>query len=384
VAKRRRRWPWVTALSILLILVLLAGAFLWYVSGLVGDGARVARPGEPFPMSILSNNGETLTYSGPDGGWVDQGLIGIATVEGGYVQTDKPSTVGTGDTATTTRTITKQVLPPAPAPGQASTLDGWYFPRNPLVGLGLEYEDVTYDSPAGPTPAWVIPGTSSTWVIFTHGRGATPLEGLRIANTTSALGYPTMLIKYRDDAKAPVEDGLGNFGATEWPDLQAAVQYALDHGAQKVVLAGASMGGSMTLAFLQNSSLADRVSGAFLDSPLASFDQVVRKGASDLGLPDFATSAAMTVASWRYGFDFAATNYTADAAAFTTPMMIVQGTADETVPPAVAQDFAAAASPGVVQLEMFDGAGHVMSWNVDRPRYEKLLTDFLAKVAPSP
>jgi hypothetical protein len=33
---------------------------------------------------------------------------------------------------------------------------------------------------------------------------------------------------------------------------------------------------------------------------------------------------------------------------------------------------------------MFDGAGHVMSWNVDRPRYEKLLTDFLAKVAPSP
>jgi len=32
---------------------------------------------------------------------------------------------------------------------------------------------------------------------------------------------------------------------------------------------------------------------------------------------------------------------------------------------------------------MFEGAGHVMSWNVDRPRYQALLTSFLAKVAPT-
>jgi hypothetical protein len=30
---------------------------------------------------------------------------------------------------------------------------------------------------------------------------------------------------------------------------------------------------------------------------------------------------------------------------------------------------------------MFEGAGHVMSWNVDRARYDALLTEFLGKVA---
>ena len=144
------------------------------------------------------------------------------------------------------------------------------------------------------------------------------------------------------------------------------------------------MGGSITLAFLQNSPLADRVTGAFLDSPLTDFGQVVELSAQDMGLPAFVTSAAMRVASWRYGFDWAATDYTTSAATFTTPMLIVQGTGDVTVPPQVAGDFAAAADPATVTLEVFEGAGHVMSWNVDRPRYQALLTDFLATVAPTP
>jgi alpha-beta hydrolase superfamily lysophospholipase len=380
--KRRRRWPWVVLIALLLGVLVVAAAALWYVSGLIGAGAKVDRGGEPFPLTVLSADGGNLSYSGPTGGWDDQGLIGVATIEGGYVQTEDPTTTGSGDTATTARVITKQVLPPPPAPGQAATLDGWYFPRNPLVGLGVKYEDVVYPSPAGPTPAWFIPGTSSTWVIFTHGRGATPLEGLRIANTVTELGYPMLLIKYRDDADAPVEDGQGNFGENEWPDLQAAVQYALDNGAQKIVLSGASMGGAITLSFLHNSPLANKVVGAFLDSPASDFSRIVRQGAADMGLPDAVTSAAMTVAAWRYGIDWAATDYTSVASQFTTPMLIVQGTADKSVPAVVNEEFVAAANPDQVTLELFEGAGHVMSWNVDRPRYETLLTDFLTSVAP--
>ncbi len=34
-------------------------------------------------------------------------------------------------------------------------------------------------------------------------------------------------------------------------------------------------------------------------------------------------------------------------------------------------------------LELFEGAGHMESWNVDRARYEALLTGFLAQVAPA-
>ena len=380
--RRRRRWPWVLLAAVLVSIIVLASFGLWYISGLVGDAARVARPDAAFPMSVTAVDGTRIAYQGGDGGWDDQGLIGIATAEGGYVQTTDPDTSERGGAVSGTRTVTADVLGAPPIAGDAAALDGWYFPRNPKLGLGLDYADVTYDAPLGPTPAWLIPGTSTTWVIFTHGRGATPLEGLRIASTVAPLGYPMLLIRYRNDALAPAGNGYGQFGVGEWQDLEAAVQYALDNGAEHVVLAGASMGGSISLAFLQNSPLAERVVGAFLDAPLSSFPQVVQSGAQDMGLPAFAAELGLAVASWRYGFDGAATDYTADAAAFTTPMLIVQGTADATVPQAVNIDFAAAANPTTVSLELFEGAGHVMSWNVDRPRYEGLLRAFLGRVAP--
>lgn len=377
-SRGRRRWPWVVLAGVLALLVLVSAAGLWYVSGLIGDGARVPQPDAGFAMTVTSVDGGAVGYDGVAPGWVDQGLMGIATAEGGYLQTADPNVSGTRGT----RTVTDEVLPPAPVVGDAAALDGWYFPRNPRIGLGLDYRDVEYDSPLGPTPAWLVPGTSKTWVIFTHGRGASPLEGLRIARTVAEQGYPMLLIRYRNDAFAPAGTGYAQFGADEWQDLEAAVQYAVDNGADRVVLAGASMGGSITLAFLQNSPLADRVAGAFLDSPLTDFGEVVREGAADMGLPGFVADLGMRVAAWRYGFDWAATDYASDAARFTTPMLVVQGTADATVPPQVTEAFAAAADPDVVRLELVDGAGHVQSWNVDRPRYEALLSGFLARVAP--
>jgi alpha-beta hydrolase superfamily lysophospholipase len=380
-AARRRRWPWVTLVCILLALLLVAGAGLWYVSGLIGAATAVPQDSDPFPLTVLSVGDTSISYSGTPGGWDDQGLMGIGTAEGGYVQTQSPQEVGAGDTMTTTRQVSAQVLLPPPAAGQAAALDGWFFPSNPQVGLGVEYQDVVYPSPSGPTPAWYIPGTSSTWVIFTHGRGATPREGLRIASTVTKLGYPMLLIKYRDDERAPQEDDRGNFGATEWPDLEAAVKYALDHGASKVVLSGASMGAAITLAFLQNSALAPKVVGVFLDSPATNFGAMVESGAADMGLPGFVTAAAKQVAAWRFGIDWQATDHTRTAGALAAPTLIVQGTEDTRVPAKVTEAFAKAA-PTRVQLELFEGAGHVMSWNVDRSRYESLLSGFLTKVAP--
>jgi hypothetical protein len=37
--------------------------------------------------------------------------------------------------------------------------------------------------------------------------------------------------------------------------------------------------------------------------------------------------------------------------------------------------------PSLVTFEMFPGAGHLESWNVDRPRYTTLVESFLAPLA---
>jgi uncharacterized protein len=380
--KRRRRWPWVTLACVVVVLLVAFAGVVWYASGLIGGRISSDQPSDPFPLTITSADAGSLSYTAPTGDRNDKGLYGLATVEGGYVQTKDPTTSGSGASEVWSRDITAQVLPPAPAAGQAAELDGWYFPENPKVGLGVDYQDVTYDSPLGPTPAWFIPGTSDTWVIYTHGGAVTPREGLRMAQTVTTLGYPMLLIKYRDDAGAPAEDGRINFGATEWQDLEAAVQYALDNGAKNVVLAGSSLGGAISLAFLQNSPLAANVVGAFLDSPMTNFGRAVSKGGEDMGLPGFVVAAAKQVASWRYGIDWSAVDYAADASSFTIPMVVVQGTADPTVPAEVNEDFVAAANPDLVTLELVDDAGHTSSWNMDRARYEQILMAFLTKVAP--
>ena len=56
--------------------------------------------------------------------------------------------------------------------------------------------------------------------------------------------------------EAASADGYHRYGQTEWEDLAAAIQYALDHGAEDVVLVGYSMGGAIVVSLLYRSPLA--------------------------------------------------------------------------------------------------------------------------------
>ncbi|MDQ1249844.1 MAG: uncharacterized protein QG597_4221, partial [Actinomycetota bacterium] len=133
--------------------------------------------------------------------------------------------------------------------------------------------------------------------------------------------------------------------------------------------------------------LADRVPGVFLDGPASNFSKIVDDAAADMGAPAPITAMAKLVSQPRFGINWKATDYTAEAAQFTTPMTIVQGTADTTVPPEINQEFAAAvnaASPGLIDLQMFEGSPHTTEWNQDRTRFNQILTGALAKAAQAP
>ena len=58
------------------------------------------------------------------------------------------------------------------------------------------------------------------------------------------------------------------------------------------------------------------------------------------------------------------------------PVLLFHRTLDERVPIETSEGLAAEKGD-LVQFESFDGAGHVLSWNVDRRRYGSLLTAFL-------
>lgn len=383
---QRRRWPWILLAVVAALLVVGSIGASVYYSQLLGDEIVVNKGRErTYNLEVTGVNGQTVTYrdTGADtSSWDDVDYMAMTSADGSWSETDSPTV---GDQAT--RQIVNNPAPPALTPGQQVRFDGYYFYSDPQAGLGMDFSDVTYDSPLGPMDAWVVPGQAesgndSTWVIYTHGLGATRAEGLRQLSIIQPLGYTTMLITYRNDEGQPQTDGKVNFGSDEWEDLEAAVQYARDNGAEKIFLSGTSHGGAVSLGFMVNSALADTVTGIFMDSPATDFPMIVELTADGMGVPGYITDIAMALSTARYGIDWAGIDYAERAAELGVPMTIVQGTGDATVPAEVNIDFAQkvnAETAGLVDLRLFDGVAHTTIWNAEREAYTNILTGALAR-----
>jgi pimeloyl-ACP methyl ester carboxylesterase len=184
------------------------------------------------------------------------------------------------------------------------------------------------------------------------------------------MGWTVLAITYRGDVGAPANHPPGyRLGETEWRDLEAAVRYALEHGAQRVEIIGLSMGGAITLEFLRHSPLAPRVMGVVFEAPVLEWRPVFDLAARHRGVPAAVTSLGMSVAAWRAGLDWSELDQLAHANDLHTPILILHGDADPTVPLATS-DSLAARRPDLVTLVKVISAGHSRCRNVDPLGYD--------------
>ncbi len=204
----------------------------------------------------------------------------------------------------------------------------------------------------------------------------------------TASGITSLLIEYRNDpGNAATDDRLARFGATEWEDLDAAVAFAADRGAVRVILVGYSMGGAIVMSFLDRSDRAALVAGVVLDSPALELGAMVDARARETNLPllpirvpTTLTSVSKWIAGLRYGVNWGEVDYLdrrLDDLA--VPVLVLHGTADGTVPIALSREMADR-RPDVVRLVEFPGADHVRGWNVDRDRYQAEVAAFLEQI----
>jgi uncharacterized protein len=392
--RRPRRWPrrllWsVLALVVALALVFFAGGG-WYFAGQIRSGALAVEPGTATPayntarVVGISPGQIRLRAIGDQPALAKPALYGIAW-RGGIGHLGASATVSGG---VVTRPLTVVSGSP-PRPGQLAGLDKSYFLGDPRTALGIPLRNVVVHGPLGQLPAWYFPGRGTTFVIAVHGQNSTRTALLRVVSIVHQQGFPALDVTYRDDrgvARDP--SGLLRYGETEWPDLQAAVRWALTHGAQRVVLVGPSMGGAIAAAFLEHSPLAPKVVRVVFDAPMLDLQATVSYGASQRRLPVIGGSipaplvwTAETIATMRYGVDWSATDYLSNTSWLTVPALVFHGTADLTVPISTSIRLKQL-KPSLVTLVRFPGAGHTESWNVDRARYTSALDSFLAPVAP--
>lgn len=390
---RRRSRPWrllrgaVVGLLVLAVVVFAGGS--WFYAGEIRAGALASNPPAPLALQtqVLAVGDRSITLARDRASpreLTAPGTFGLRWDDGygriGAILAAAPGRV---------ERVFTNIQGTAPRAGERSAVDGYAWPADPSVAAGRPAREISYPSPLGPAPAWLVGGRRDTWVILVHGYNAARSETLRALATVARQGYPALAIGYRNDPGAPDSaDGLRRWGATEWRDLEAATRYALDQGAGGVVLAGFSMGGAVVTSFLLSSPLAPRVRGVVLDSPALDLGEVIDHGATDRELPVLGTPvppaltvAAKGIAGLRYDLDWGQLDYVDRAGGLAAPMLVFHQTGDPTVPVAISEELAVA-RPDLVTLERFAGDGHVQSWNTDRARYERALRAFLNRVAP--
>ncbi len=311
--------------------------------------------------------------------WSQDGLWGIRW-PGGYAQVGRVLHLGNRKVTRSLRLLSGQL-----APGTRVALTSFAFPDDPEEAFGLPVQRLRYDSPLGRFPAWLTPGSRSTWVIFVHGkRGAPPSSALRsypLLKLASDLGFPGLVISYRNDLEAePAEDGLHWCGLTEWEDLEGAVRHALEAGAEGVVLAGYSMGGALVMSFLRQSDLARSVRGVILESPVLDLEATLDFAARNRGYPSVLFHAAKTLAQLRFGVPWKDLNYIGSTEYLQAPTLIFHGGGDSLVPLRTSQ-LLMSSCPDLVQCMTVPGATHGRAWNLDPDRYEQVSREFLKTVS---
>ena len=369
----------VSAVALLAFGGLAAGG--WYFSDRLKGGAlEPDRDPDELDLQVVSLGEGRVTLratekAGDDGAWREDGLFGLEW-EGGYGRVG--SILGIDDEQVVREFF---AVGGAPEVGDLARMDSFAFPRDPQEAHGIGFREVSFTSELGDLPAWFVDGPGETWALFVHGRGASRREALRMLPTVADLGLPSLVITYRNDVEAPASpDGFYRFGETEWLDLEAAANYALQHGAERLVLVGYSMGGAIVVSFLYQSPLAERVVGAILDAPLLDFGAAVDWGVRDSAVPGIVITTGKVIAESRFDFDFDDLSYLKRADELAVPILLLHGDDDDAVPVATS-DALAEARPDIVTYVRLAGVGHVRGWNADPAAYEASVRDFLERVA---
>lgn len=303
-----------------------------------------------------------------------------------------------------------------------AAVNGFYWAGSPRTAHGLETEEVEVSSPVGPMPAWLVradhtkepgqgpghgpdqgrdqePGAGSaqeapggqgdTWAILIHGHGSMRGEALRVIPLLHHLGVTSLTITYRNDTGAPASaDRMYHLGADEWEDTEAAIDFALAHGARRIVLFGWSMGGGIALRTSVRTAHRDRVVGLVLDSPAVDWQDILIYHATALKAPKPMRNLGIWMMTSTVGRRLVRLHEPLALHEMTPqyyaehlihPTLLFHALDDATVPPGPSRHLAAL-RPDLVEFAPFEGASHTREWNRDPVRYERLLADYLGRL----
>ena len=393
--------------SLIFILLLVLGRAGWYFSGVIYNGGLnpeftdSSSIGTAEDRVIVTNiTANSIQLNVEEELWgplLERGIYGIIGQNGDALVGNILSTSGTvverellelngtiveGDRIRGTSLVIREknndykILGTSGWSGQAE--EGVYTPKSVS---NLDYETIFYKSDLGEFPAYLTKEGDTGIVIFVHGyRGDYSREvfaKMRAGDLVN-MGYRSMIISYRNDRGLPKDpSGIYQYGATEWRDLDAAINKALEFS-DNIVLWGTSGGGGPVSSWLVNTDDKNKIKGIIYEAPVINFwESVEVNGAARFPwLPSQLFSYFKIFTEVRYGVDFSEMDFTDAVINSTIPTLLFHGDDDEWVPVSMSDLIASERKENFTYIR-YENVGHVTSWNADPDNYVYQLELFL-------
>lgn len=191
-------------------------------------------------------------------------------------------------------------------------------------------------------------------------------------------GINTLLVDERAHGRSGGH--VTTFGIRERRDCLAWIRYAEQRFGKDtpIVLAGVPMGAAVVL-MAADLNLPESVKGIIADSPYTSPKDIICKVARDLKFPVRFVWSVLWQGARLYGrFDPNKSSALEAVTRTELPILLIHGDEDRFVPVEMSSQIASAGNN--VQLEIFHGGAHGISYLADTERYWNLVLDFMKKV----
>lgn len=219
-----------------------------------------------------------------------------------------------------------------------------YFPTTDIyitpAAAHLDYRDVSFSASDGTRlHGWFLKGEPDRpLVLFCHGNAGNIADRLEMLRFLHELGVSVFIFDYRGyglSAGTPSEEGT-------YADGRGALAWLAQQGwpPERIIYLGRSLGAGVALQL----ALEQPPAGLVLETPFTSVAAMGR----------YHYPVLFRVAGWLLDARY---DNLAKIDKLQAPLLIVQGTADDIVPPQMAQKLAQQA-PEPTQLTLIQGAGH--------------------------
>jgi len=218
---------------------------------------------------------------------------------------------------------------------------------------------------------------SDTVAILCHGYRGTPYRDFS-GGAMEALNFGYNVILIDERAHCDSKGHSITFGVREQKDVLSWVKYARDRFGQdiKIVLIGISMGGATVLMAM------DKVEGnvkVIADCPFTSPANMIKTVIRKLKLPVWLFYPLVNLSLLIFAHTSLNKGSAEESVSKTNhPILIIHGDKDTVVPYTMSEELYKK-HPDKIRYELFPGADHGMSYIVDKPRYQRILKEFLSK-----